>query len=253
MIVVPTSYYYARMERLMQATSELAAAVATNGYGVWPSFIEGEQLAALRASSSRLLAGPDGRPYPKSTRAWDLHLRGSPYVEVLTDPRLASLVDSLLGHGHLLSDFSLNQVNPHQPPDDWHIDYPYNEMPTLVSGSLLGLQCVLALDEFGPDNGATRLLPGTHRTPKKPVAPYGAAAAFEAPPGSLLVMAAATWHRSGQNTSDQPRTAMLISFVERWVKPMSAPSAGLAEPVSLRLRPFFGLEPAAETINGVPI
>jgi ectoine hydroxylase-related dioxygenase (phytanoyl-CoA dioxygenase family) len=237
----------------MQEIIELAEAVAADGYAVWPSLVDGEQLMALQASASRLLASPHGRSYPKSTRAWDLHLHGSPYVDVLIDTRMTSLLDALLGDGHLLSDFSLNQVHPHQPPDDWHIDYPYNEMPTLVSGSLLGLQCVLALDGFGKDNGATHLLPGTHTTPRRPVAPYGSAVLFEAPPGSLLIMAAATWHRSGLNTCGRSRTAMLMSFVERWIKPMSAPSAGLAEPVSPRLRALLGLEAAAETINGVPI
>ena len=253
MIVALTPYCYARTENPVHETIELAEAVAADGYAVWPNFVNGEQLRVLQASASQLLSSPHCRSYPKSTRAWDLHLHGNPYTDVLIDTRMTSLVDELLGDGHLLSDFSLNQVNPDQPPDDWHIDYPYNEMPTLVGGSLLGLQCVLALDGFGKDNGATHLLPGTHMTPTRPIAPYGAAVLFEAPPGSLLIMAAATWHRSGLNTSYRPRTAMLMSFVERWIKPMSAPSAGLAEPTPLRLRALLGLEAAAETINGVPI
>ena len=237
----------------MAQASELAQAIASDGYAIWPDFVHGEQLRVLKANAGVLLAGPHGRAYPKSTRAWDLHLHAGPYVEVLIDERMASLVDTLLGHGHLLSDFSLNQVNPHQPTDDWHIDYPYNEMPRLVSGSLLGLQCVLALDRFRPDNGATHLLPGTHTTPTKPAPQYESAVLFEAPAGSLLIMAAATWHRSGLNTSDRPRTAMLMSFVERWIKPMSAPTDGLAEPAPVRLRALLGLEAAAETINGVPL
>jgi hypothetical protein len=66
----------------------------------------------------------------------------------------------------------------------------------------------------------------------------------------LAVMAAATWHRSGLNQSDRPRTAVLMSFVERWIKPMSAPTDGLEEPIPRRLRALLGLETAVETING---
>jgi hypothetical protein len=55
------------------------------------------------------------------------------------------------------------------------------------------------------------------------------------------------------NRSDHPRTALLLSFVERWIKPMSAPTAGLVDPIPQRLRVLLGLETAVETINGVPI
>lgn len=233
--------------------TELAMVVRADGYAVWPGFLDGACLARLRRGADALLATEHARRYPKSTRIWDLYLHGGSFVEVLTDDRLIPILDTLLGEGHLLSDYSLNQVGPGQPIDDWHIDYPYNEMPVLVSGAILGLQCVLTLNHFDQRNGATQLIGGTHRTPCRPTAPTTAPVIYEAEPGSLLVMAAATWHRSGLNQSDRPRTALLMSFVERWIKPMSAPTDGLKEPAPQRLRALLGLETATETINGVPI
>lgn len=233
--------------------SDLAAEVVANGYAIWNEFLDHEQVSAVREAATELFVSEYARPYPKSTRIWDLHLHGEPYVGVLTDPRLADLLDALLCERHLLSDFSLNQVEPGRPIDDWHIDYPYNEMPALVTGSILGLQCVLALDPFDDDNGATQLLPGTHAQPKRPSKPYGTPFTFKADPGTLLVMAAATWHRSGLNRSDRPRAAVLMSFVERWIKPMSAPTIGLIEPIAPRLADLLGQGAAVETINGVPI
>ena len=233
--------------------TELATTVQAQGYGVWHGFLAGARLARLRRDADTLLASEHARHYPKSTRIWDLYLHGESFVEVLTDDRLIPLLDSLLGEGHLLSDYSLNQVGPGQPIDDWHIDYPYNEMPALVNGAILGLQCVLTLDRFDHRNGATQLIGGTHHVPRRPDSPHTAPFIYEAEPGSLLVMAAATWHRSGMNQSDHSRTALLLSFVERWIKPMSAPGDGLEEPVPQRLRALLGLETATETINGVPI
>jgi ectoine hydroxylase-related dioxygenase (phytanoyl-CoA dioxygenase family) len=233
--------------------ADLPIVVQTHGYAVWPGFLDGPRVARLRRAADALLATEHARRYPKSTRIWDLHLHGGPFVDVLTDDRLTPVLDALLGKGHLLSDYSLNQVGPAQPIDDWHIDYPYNEMPVLVSGALLGLQCVLALDRLDERSGATQLIRGTHRAPQRPTAPAVAPVSYDAEPGSLLIMAAATWHRSGLNRSDRPRTVVLLSFVERWVKPMSAPTAGLAEPIPRRLSALLGLETAAETINGVPI
>jgi ectoine hydroxylase-related dioxygenase (phytanoyl-CoA dioxygenase family) len=232
---------------------DLAAGVSDRGFAIWHGFLDDPRLSDLRGGATHLLRGKHGHRYPKSTRAWDLHVHGSPFIDALTDPRLADLLNILLRDRHLLSDFSLNQVLPDQPVDDWHIDYPYNEMRTLVTGSILGLQCVLALDRFDEVNGATQLLPGTHSEPRRPAEPFGMPVSFEAEPGSLLVMAAATWHRSGFNRSGDPRTAMLMSFVEGWIKPMSAPTDGLAEPVSERLASLLGLDTVVETINGVPI
>ncbi|MCW2569550.1 MAG: hypothetical protein JWN54_3647 [Mycobacterium sp.] len=232
---------------------ELAAGISDHGFAIWHGFLDDPRLADLRSAAAHLLTGEHGNPYPKSTRAWDLHLHGSPFIEVLMDPRLSDLLNILLRDRHLLSDFSLNQVLPGQPVDDWHIDYPYNEMPTLVTGSILGLQCVLALDRFDEVNGATQLLRGTHSAPRRPAEPFGMPVSFEAEPGTLLVMAAATWHRSGLNRSSDPRTAMLMSFVEGWIKPMSAPTDGLAQPLPERLARLLGLDAVVETINGVRI
>jgi hypothetical protein len=246
-----TSSTSGRVERPM--STDLAALVRANGYAIWTDFLDHPCLTRLRHQSDALLSTEHARNYPKSTRIWDLHIHGGAFVDVLTDTRLVPLLDALLGEGHLLSDYSLNQVQPGQPLDDWHIDYPYNEMTAPVSGAILGLQCVLAMDRFSDDNGATQLIAQTHHSPRSPTAPFGAPVVFDAAPGSLLVMAAATWHRSGLNRSQGPRAAVLMSFVERWVKPMSAPTDGLEEPIPQRLRTLLALDAAPETINGVPL
>lgn len=237
----------------MGQIDELAACVADRGYAIWPGFLTSERLHSLQAQSSALLLSGNARHYPKSTRAWDLHLHHGAFLDPLTDARLHELLDVLLGERHLLSDFSLNQVHPNQPVDDWHIDYPYNDMPAFVNGALLGLQCVLPLDRFNEETGATQLIPGTHVRPRRPQGPFDGCIIFEAEPGSLLVMAAAIWHRSGLNHSHSTRSAVLMSFVERWISPMSAPTQGLRQPVPPRLASLVGLDRPGETINGVPL
>jgi ectoine hydroxylase-related dioxygenase (phytanoyl-CoA dioxygenase family) len=161
----------------------------------------------------------------------------------------------LLGEGYLLSDYSLNIVNPAQPIDDWHIDYPYNEMTHPVTGSaLLGVQCVLAIDEFTAENGATQYIPLSREPSRVPNAstehPYEQ---LEAVAGTLTIMAASTWHRSGYNASSLPRSAVLLSFVERWIRPMNDPPEPGPWSTSQELRMLLGLERPAETINGVAI
>ncbi|MFI1163271.1 phytanoyl-CoA dioxygenase family protein [Streptomyces sp. NPDC020801] len=239
---------------LPEYPAHVSADVRTQGYAIWPGFLTEPVTAQLQDHATRLASGVHANHYPKSTRVWDLFRHGEPFVDLLANPSLAAVLDELLGEHHLLSDFSLNVVHPRQPVDGWHIDYPYNEMPAPVSGSLLGLQCVLPLVPFHSTNGATELVPSSHtrKSPPEPQPVHGQVV-FDAEPGSLLIMAAATWHRSGFNTSPHSRSAILLSFVERWVRPMSDPPEPGPWARTGTLRTLLGMQRPPETINGVPI
>lgn len=233
---------------------ELTQDVRQAGAAIWPRFLIGQQLADLQTAARQLATGDHALHFPKSTRVWDLYRHGPCFLDLLVERRLSRVLRGLLGEHFLLSDFSLNVVDPHQPVDDWHIDYPFNEMDHLVVGSLLGLQCVLAIDEFSPKNGATQYLPGSHADPRRPGSEdIGTPAVFHAQPGTLLIMAAATWHRSGVNTSNSPRAAILLSFVERWIRPMSDPPEPGPWSSTQPLQLLLGIQRPPETINGVPI
>lgn len=238
----------------MTTPDQVVLDVHREGAAIWPGFVDGARLVELRAAAERLATGEHALRFPKSTRVWDLYRHDHCFLDLLTEERFRDTGDRLLGVHHLLSDFSLNVVHPHQLVDDWHIDYPFNEMSLLVSGSLLGLQCVLALDDFGAANGATQYVPGSHDRPRRPdAAVITSTAGFHAPAGTLLVMAAATWHRSGVNISARPRSAILLSFVERWVRPMTDPPEPGPWAATEQLRLLLGMERPPETINGVPV
>lgn len=233
---------------------DVTEAVHESGVAVVPHFATGNLLMSLRRRANELLRSNHALRFPKSTRVWDLYRHGQPFIDLLTNSHLGEFVADLLGEHYLLSDYSLNSVNPHQPQDDWHLDYPFNEMTTLTQDALLGLQCVLALDEFTAENGATQFVPGSHRPARRPDPSGGCELmSLEVPVGSLLIMAAATWHRSGYNSSSQPRTGILLSFVERWIRPMSGPPEPGPWSGTRALRLQLGMERPPESINGVPI
>lgn len=234
--------------------SSIGADVRDRGFAWWPAFVEPERCDELARRAADLCYGQYSLRFPNSTRVWDLYRHGDIFVELLTDLRLTSAIGALLGEYYLLSDFSLNSVRPGLPGDDWHIDYPYNEMSCPVSGGILGVQCILTLDQFTPDNGATELIPGTHKQPRTPTKiEDGERFTFTAEPGTLLLMAAATWHRSGVNSAAASRTALLLSFVERWVRPMCNPPEPGPWSRTEELRVLLGMSRPPETINGVPI
>lgn len=234
--------------------TDLVAQVRRDGVGLWPDFVSGETLAGLQGCAARLATGPHALHFPTSTRVWDLHCHDDRFVNTLERPGLEELLDDLLGPGHLLSDHSLNVVSRSGRADRWHLDYPYNEMRGLTTGPILAVQCVLALDDFTADNGATRYIPGSHRTPRLPdPAPGHDGQPLLTSAGTLAVLAAATWHRSGVNLTGRPRAAILLSFVEAWIRPMTGPFEPGPWSRTSRLQRLLGLKRLPETIDGHPV
>jgi ectoine hydroxylase-related dioxygenase (phytanoyl-CoA dioxygenase family) len=238
-----------------EQADQISLSVQRHGVALWPEFTVAGDLAALQVAADNLAAGPHALRFPKSTRVWDLFRHGPELIALLRDPSLTCVLTKLLGEHYLLSDYSLNVVEPGQPVDEIHIDYPFNEMPHLVHGSTLGVQCILALDTFTRSNGATHYHPHSHQPPRKPTSAHdpGPEHIATVPQGTLMIMAASTWHRSGFNASDQPRRAILLSFVERWIRPMMDPPEpgpwGESEP----LRLLLGMQRPVDTLNGIEI
>ncbi len=72
------------------------------------------------------------------------------------------------------------------------------------------------------DNGATRLVPGTHRLAGRPAdyitdirAEHPEQILFEAEAGSVMVFNSHTWHGGTQNTSGRPRRVLHSAYVAR--------------------------------------
>ncbi|MEU6718030.1 phytanoyl-CoA dioxygenase family protein [Nonomuraea sp. NPDC046802] len=226
--------------------AQVAAAeesMRSTGCYIWKAFQESSRCAVLRKSAEALLGSDAAKSYPRSIRVWELYRHGEDFVRLMCDNRLLELVAALLGSHALVSDFSLNQVVADKMPDKWHIDYPYTYMAKTVSGSFLGLQCIMPLSPFTVATGATQFVPGSFRHYSHPPDdPSAEAVTFLAEPGDLLVMAASTWHRAGVNTTPDPRSAILWCFIESWVNPMAGPPEDGPWAATQRARRLLSME-----------
>jgi len=89
----------------------------------------------------------------------------------------------------------------------WHRDLPYQHF---VSSRPLAINALFCLDPFTIENGATRVLPASHRQEAFPSDRFVAteAVTVTAPAGSFIVLDCMLFHGGGANTTDRARRAV---------------------------------------------
>jgi ectoine hydroxylase-related dioxygenase (phytanoyl-CoA dioxygenase family) len=89
----------------------------------------------------------------------------------------------------------------------WHRDLPYQHF---VSSRPLAINALFCLDPFTLDNGATKVLPASHRQEALPSDRFieAEAATVVAPAGSFIVLDCMVYHSGGVNVTAQPRRAV---------------------------------------------
>lgn len=96
-------------------------------------------------------------------------------------------------------------------------DTPY---PICVAGLELQIGVMWALTDFTAENGATRVVPGSHRFLRawhKPDLSQVASAVM--PRGSALFYLGSTWHGGGANRSEAARTGLINTYSLGWLRP----------------------------------
>jgi ectoine hydroxylase-related dioxygenase (phytanoyl-CoA dioxygenase family) len=77
-----------------------------------------------------------------------------------------------------------------------------------------------ALEDFTAANGATRIVPGSHRPSGKP--DPAEAVPAEMPAGSVLLFSGRLYHGAGPNTATRPRLGVVIDYIQPWLRPCEA-------------------------------
>ena len=143
---------------------------------------------------------------------------------LVVHPVIHGLARRLLGEDCILGDVSATSIGPHTNGGPWHLDNPLTHMPEPLPDFPLGFQVGWMIDPFTQVNGATRVIPRSHLTRRKPDWKKGdreGELALTGPAGSVAIWIGGTWHRSGPNATDKPRRAIISFYQCAWIKPFS--------------------------------
>ena len=127
------------------------------------------------------------------------------------------VVERVLDKECLLSSFCSLVLGPGQEAQPIHEDTQLIPLPR--PHIPITLNAIWALSEFREDNGATRILPGSHKHDRSPE--YGKqydTVTATMPAGSVMLFDSALWHGGGANVSGSRRFALSCAYCWGWMR-----------------------------------
>jgi hypothetical protein len=235
------------------------ALLRTRGYSRMPGLIGPDEVGALRLAIDRLLAEDDGRFGADRLNAAgqrgavrNLADRGRAFERALGLTAIHRLAGGLLGPEYRLHSFDALVLQPGEGrfPWDFHTDLHALRTLAFPAATSPGVNFLLAVDDAGPANGATWVVPASHRaTVAAPdvtlLAELAEQPALDA--GDALVFDARLWHCAGYNATRASRRLIKIEFAQPWLR------GQMDYPRAVRPEVLARLDLSARTAIGAPL
>jgi ectoine hydroxylase-related dioxygenase (phytanoyl-CoA dioxygenase family) len=163
-------------------------------------------------------AGAENYIEPGVRRLANLANKGPEFRRLLVHPAVLEAVQLVLGPRIRLNMLNARDALPHgtavQP---LHTDADHGAKAD--AHGYLVCTAIWMLDPFTRENGATRLVPGTHRGSALPkevladvLAPHPGEVYVSGQPGDVFIFNGHLWHAGGANHTDHPRRAVLAHY-----------------------------------------
>jgi len=133
-------------------------------------------------------------------------------------PVILALLDRLLEPNYLLSQLQAIDIQPGEAAQPLHHDDAFYRVAR--PRAALGAATIMAIDDFTFENGATLLIPGSHKWDGRMPGPEDIARAIPAamPSGSVLFFVGTLWHGGGANVTDRSRLCVTAQYCAPWCR-----------------------------------
>lgn len=204
--------------------SDVVASLDEHGYALVEGVLDPADVARrLDALRELFAATPTGRNFFEgfhTQRIYALYAKTRAFDDLAVHPLLLAALDHALGEHYQFSAPVALQIGPGEKAQMIHRDedvYPLpRPHPPVVVNSMW------ALCDFTAENGATRLIPGSHHWPEDRRPDPDETVAATMPAGSVLIYLGGLWHGGGANTTDRPRPGLLLEYVASWLRPQES-------------------------------
>lgn len=202
----------------------MTAALARDGCAIVERLVAPALLDRVRSELQPHLdatpLGPDEFTGHRTRRTGGLIARAPTSRELVAHPVVLETVQGVLGHAssfhlHLTQVIAIGPDEPGQPihRDQWAFDFfPFPQ------GYEVQCNTIWAMNDFTEANGATRVIPGSHRFEDRREFAYGDTEPAEMPAGSVLFYTGALYHGGGANRADHVRYGLNITYAVSWLR-----------------------------------
>ncbi len=208
------------------------------GFAVVERLLPPAETAAVRADLTRVLETvPLGRndfEGYRTRRIYNVFAKTRALDDIALHPLLLGVLDRVLGLYQFSAPVGI-EIGPgevaqviHQDDIVYPLGWPHDDV--LVN-------TMWAFDDFTEANGATRVVPGSHRRPTADHPDDMGTVAVEMPAGSVIFYPGTVLHGGGANTTDRPRLGVILEFVSAWLRPQENHVIGVPRHVVRDLPP----------------
>jgi len=202
------------------------------GYTILEDAIEPDLIDALNDELLRLevrlgiVPATNAFEGTKTVRIYNLLAFGPNFARIPLHPAVLPLVESVLDPELLVSSLSSIAIDPGETAqpihaDDQIIPLPKPHPPTVCN-------TMWALTDFTEANGATRVIPGSHKADRSPdIGTHYDSVPAEMAKGSVLVWHGSLWHGGGSNDTPERRMGVAMNYCAGYIRQQENQQLGL--------------------------
>jgi ectoine hydroxylase-related dioxygenase (phytanoyl-CoA dioxygenase family) len=215
---------------------DVVGALDADGVCIVEGLMDEAGVAAARESLRAVLdATPTGRNTFEgygTRRVYALFAKTRAFDDAAVHPLLLGVLDRVLGHYQLSAPTGI-EIGPGEQAQVLHQDQSIYPLPADYPDVVVNT--MWALDDFTDANGATRLIPGSHRWVDRQPAPADPVVLAEMPAGSVAFYVGRIWHGGGANRTGQPRLGVILEYVAAWLRAQETHLLAVPRPVVAEL------------------
>lgn len=166
-------------------------------------------------------------------RIYNLLVHGPLYERIPVHSTVLPAVERILDDGCLISSLSSISILPGERPQPIHADDQL--IPIEKPHVPLVCNSMWAITDFTEDNGATRIIPGSHERDHSPT--YGQS--YESQPacmkkGSIMIYNGSMWHGGGENRTDERRVGIAMNYCAGFIRQQENQQLGIPRQIAKR-------------------
>ena len=192
-----------------------------NGYFIVENILDKAQCQKIKETVMPLFQHESGRNNFEGYKTQRLYATFEKTLvcnDLVDHPLVLNVLDNIFKPNYLLSQLQVINILPGEEQQPLHHDDGFYDVPR--PRKPLGAASIFAIDDFTEENGATIIIPGSHKWADERPTPMSDSNQVPVvmPAGSMLFFTGTLWHGGGANLSQDSRLCVTAQYCDSWLR-----------------------------------